>query len=286
MQPAFQTPPATDTPADKIKRFFARIGTAYRRFEERLESRAQTPIGKEWVRYGSRIVFLFLTLIIFAFSFDRLFMPWYVGHNAVVRMPNVVGMSLGQAQRRLEQEGFTLKVASQHYNNSVPSGHIVNQMPFASSMVKTSRTVYLTVSRGRQMLEMPNLIGLTVRDARIALIRLGLSLNNVSYQFNERIPANIIFYQNVSSGERVNFGTRVDVAVSLGPEITYLVVPDVEGKSLEEARRILAASGFVIGEIISGDVNETFMPGTIIKQFPAPNDSVKSGTPVDLTVTR
>ncbi len=258
----------------------------YRSFEQRLESRAKTPEGGEWLRYGSRIGIIFFCIAVVIGTFDLLLMPWYVGHNSVVRMPNIAGMSYNQAARILEDNGFSVKVAGEYYHNSIPAGFIVNQMPFPASLVKSSRTVYLTLSKGKQMLEVPKLVGLTVRDARIALIRLGLSLNNAAYQFNDNIPANIIFSQSLPAKQRVGFGARVDVVVSLGPEVVYVVVPDVEGKSLEEARRLLSAEGFTVGEVTDGEVNETFMPGTVIKQIPAPRDSVKTGTPINLTVTK
>ncbi len=258
----------------------------YRLFEQRLESRASTPEGKEWVRYGSRITLIFFTIIFTIGFLDLVFMPWFVGHNDIVRMPNVAGMSYNQAARILEDNGFSVKVASEYYNNAIPSGHIVNQMPLPASLVKKSRTVYVTLSRGKQLLEVPNLVGLTVRDARIALIRLGLSLNNAAYQFNDRIPVNIIFSQSLTAKQKVGFGARVDVSVSLGPEVVYVIVPDVEGKSLDEARRILGAAGFTVGEVTDGEVNDTFMPGTVIKQIPPPMDSVKTGTPINLTVTK
>jgi serine/threonine-protein kinase len=269
-----------------LKQAMSDVSAWYRSLEQRLESRATTPEGKEWIRYGSRISMIFLAIIFVIGFFDLVFMPWYVGHNSVVRMPNVSGMSYNQAVQILENNGFSVKVASEYYNNNVPSGHIVNQMPFATSLVKTSRTVYVTLSKGKQLLEVPNLVGLTVRDARIALIRLGLSLNNAAYQFNDRIPVNIIFSQSLPSKQKVGFGARVDVSVSLGPEVVYVVVPDVEGKSLEEARRILGSAGFTVGEVTDGEVNETFMPGTVIKQVPPPMDSVKTGTPINLTVTK
>ncbi|MCS6808559.1 MAG: PASTA domain-containing protein [Bacteroidota bacterium] len=265
------------------------VGTVlrwYRTLEERLESRAQTSEGKEWIRYSVRIGVILLGIAVAIGFLDTVFMPWYVGHNAVVRTPNVVGMSYGQAVRLLQDNGFTVRVSSENYHNAVPAGHIVTQTPYAGSLVKTSRTIYLSLSKGKQLLEVPNLVGLTVRDARIALMRLGLSLSSASYQFNNNIPANIIFQQSLPPRQKVGFGARIDVVVSLGPEVVYAVVPDVEGKSLEEARRILALAGFVVGEVIHGEVNETFMPGTVAKQVPAPFDSVKVGTPVSLTVTR
>ncbi|TAE28246.1 MAG: PASTA domain-containing protein [Candidatus Kapaibacterium sp.] len=253
--------------------------------EERITRGAETELGKDWRRYIFRIFALLCGIAFVVGAFDLVFMPWYVGHDQITRMPDVRNMSFTQAAKMLEERGFTVKTASEYYNNSVPAGHIVSQMPFPLSMVKSSRTVYLTLSRGKQLLEMPNLVGLSVRDARIALIRLGLSLNNAAYEFNENVAANVIFEQSVKTKERLNFGATVDVRVSLGPEIVLLLVPDVEGKSLEDAKNMLVGAGLTIGDI-TPQVDETFVTNTVLKQNPAPNDSVKTGTAVNLIVAK
>lgn len=253
--------------------------------EERFTSRAKTDEGKEWLKYLFRIFVLFLGIAFVVGAFDLVFMPWYVGHDQITKMPDVRNMSFTQAAKMLEEKGFTVKTASEYYNNNVPAGHIVSQMPFPLSMVKSSRTVYLTLSRGKQLLEMPNLVGLSVRDARIALIRLGLSLNNAAYEYNENVAANIIFEQSVKTKERLNFGATVDVRVSLGPEVVLVLVPDVEGKALEDAKNMLTGAGLTIGEIKS-QADETFVSNTVLKQTPAPNDSVKTGTAVNLIIAK
>jgi serine/threonine-protein kinase len=253
--------------------------------EERITSRAQTDEGKEWLKYLFRIFVLFFFVAFLIGAFDLVLMPWYVGRDEVTKTPDVRNMSFTQAAKMLEQQGFTVKTASEYYNNTVPAGHVVSQMPFPLSMVKSSRTVYLTLSRGKQLLEMPNLVGLSVRDARIALIRLGLSLSNATYEFNENVAANIIFEQSVKTKERLNFGATVNVRVSLGPEIVLVLVPDVEGKALEDAKNMLTGAGLTIGEI-KQQPDETFVSNTVLKQTPAPNDSVKTGTAINLIIAK
>jgi eukaryotic-like serine/threonine-protein kinase len=253
--------------------------------EGNIINRAKTDAGREWLRYSLRVFLLMFGVTIVIGAMDIILMPWYVGRDQVTRMPNIQGMSYNQAAKILEESGFSVKVASEYFNNTIPAGHIVSQMPYPMSTVKSSRTVYLTLSRGKQLLEMPNLVGLSVRDARIALIRLGLSLNNATYEFNDAVAANIIFQQTVKTKERVGFGANVDVRVSLGPETVYAMVPDVEGKALEDARNIISGAGFVVGTINTAS-DETFVSNTVLKQIPAPNDSVKAGTPINLTIAR
>jgi eukaryotic-like serine/threonine-protein kinase len=258
----------------------------YAAFENRLQAPATTPQGKEWVKYGFRILLIVLFIITLVVSFDVVIMPAYVGRNQVARVPNVTNMSYMQAVRILEDNGFTVKVGAEYYNNSISRGHVVSQMPFAASTVKPSRKVYLTLSLGRQMLEVPNLVGLSVRDARIALIRLGLMLDNAQYQFNDHVAANIIFTQSTAPKSKVGFGATVGVTVSLGPEAIYVLVPDLVGRASDEAERILIGAGFVLGTKTLGEKDETFVSGTILKQVPAAGDSVKAGTPVSITIAR
>jgi beta-lactam-binding protein with PASTA domain len=65
----------------------------------------------------------------------------------------------------------------------------------------------------------------------------------------------------------------------------YAMVPDVEGKALEDARNIISGAGFVVGTINTAS-DETFVSNTVLKQIPAPKDSVKAGTPINLTIAR
>lgn len=269
-----------------IRRLTAPISTFIQRFEERILSRISNPNKQEWAKYGLRFGYVLVGLAIVIGIFDVLIMPMYVGRGRDTKVPNVTSMSFSQATKMLEEQGLSLKITNEYYNNAVPAGYIVSQLPFPSAIVKPGRTVYIVLSKGKQMIEMPQLQGMTVRDARIALMRLGLNLNNAAYTFNSSIPANVIFAQTVSAHKKVAFGTSVDVTVSLGAEVVYAVVPDVVGRTLDEAKALLTGAGFMLGEITTGERNETFLPNTVIAQIPAGRDSVKAGTPISLTVSR
>jgi serine/threonine-protein kinase len=253
----------------------------------RAEQFSQTPEGREWtwygLCYGGLIVFLALILLVV----DLWIMPRYVGLDNIIKVPNVVGMSYTQAYKTLEEAGLSPRVRSEVYNNAVPAGYVTSQLPYPTAEVKPDRSIYLDLSKGKQLIEVPNLIGLNLRDARLALLRAngGLELNKITYNYDERLPPDIIASQSVTPKTKVAFGTMLDVVVSLGAKDVYVAVPNLEGKTLEEAQLLITGAGLSIGNITYGK-SETFGAGVVFDQIPPAGDSVKVTTPIHLTISR
>lgn len=251
--------------------------------ERRDKQKQEQDSGSDWRRYGLFFLFLLLFLVIGVLVVDKLIMPAYVGLGNVIRVPNVEGMSLDSALMVLRNNGLEPKEELSHFHKSIPEGHVVSQLPYPKSEVKKGRRVYLVASKGRQYISMPTLRGVTLRDARITLMRNGLRLNDVSYVYNDTIPANYVFYQGVPPRTKLDFNAEVDVVVSLGPEITYVSVPNLVGKTLSDCERLLKRAGLSLG-FINRESNETFISNTIIDQFPFPGDQVEQGAAINVSV--
>jgi serine/threonine-protein kinase len=72
-----------------------------------------------------------------------------VGEDArVARIPNLVGLSYPEAEKRLEQSGFLLGGVEEAPSDAVPAGVIMNQDPPAGTSLKPKSYVYLTTSVG------------------------------------------------------------------------------------------------------------------------------------------
>lgn len=259
-------------------------------WKEKAQSFIKTPEGREWYWYGMCFLGFLGFLVVLAILFDLVIMPRYVGLDKVVRVPNVSGMTQSQAFKALEEKGLQPRVRGQYFNANVPAGYVTAQLPYPDAEVKPDRSIYLDVSRGKQMIEVPNLVGLNLRDAKLALLRTnGLEMNRVAYDYNENLPPDYIYSQSIREKTKVPVGTQIDVKVSLGYKETSVIVPDVEGKSLEEAQIAITAVGLVVGEVSKGErseLNQTLRPGTVIAQVPPKGETVPSGTPINLTVTR
>ncbi len=151
-------------------------------------------------------------------------------------------------------------------------------------MVKEGRVVYLFVSGGDKILTVPLLKGKSILDAKFALERLGLKLGKV-----ERIPSShpedMIFDQQYEEGTMLRQGDIVGVTISAGRGGGSIVVPDLIGMSLTEAKMILADSALIIGKI-NYQPSSTLLPNTILDQYPSSGNSLNPGNAVDLFVTK
>ncbi|MCW8803094.1 MAG: PASTA domain-containing protein, partial [Ignavibacteriaceae bacterium] len=166
----------------------------------------------------------------------------------------------------------------------LPVDEVFFQKPDAGAMVKEGRAVYLFVSGGDKVIPVPMLKGKSILDAKFALERLGLKLGRV-----ERIPSNqpedMIFDQQYAEGTTLKQGEFVGVTISAGRGGGSIIVPDLIGKSLTEARKILADSSLIIGKI-NFQPSSTLLPNTILDQYPSSGNSLNPGNPVDLFVTK
>jgi len=230
-----------------------------------------------------KILFSLLGLIILIILFDNIIMPWFVS-SPETTVPQVVGLQISEAVNILEADGFEPLISDTSYGIQVPVGAVFFQKPDAGAMVKEGRVVYLFVSGGDKIIPVPMLKGKSILDAKFALERLGLKLGRV-----ERIPSSqpedMIFDQQYEEGTRLKQGGFVGVTISAGRGGGSIIVPDLIGKSLTEARKILADSSLIIGKI-NFQPSSTLLPNTILDQYPSSGNSLNSGNAVDLFVTQ
>lgn len=230
-----------------------------------------------------KILYILLGIVIFILLLDNLIMPWFVS-SPETTVPQVVGLQVSEAVSTLEANGFEPLISDTSYGLQVPVGAVFFQKPDAGAVVKEGRTVYLFVSGGVRTITVPELKGKSILDSKFALERLGLKLGRV-----ERIPSNqpedMIFDQQYAEGTLLKQGEMVGVTVSAGTSGGTVLVPDLIGKSLTEARKILADSSLIIGKI-NYQPSSTLLPNTILDQYPSSGNSLNPGNAVDLFVTK
>lgn len=215
--------------------------------------------------------------------FNYIIMPLYVSHGAILVVPTVVGMPLEEARGLLLSRGFEPVQAETRPDAHAAVGTIVVQNPQADAKVKHGRRVYLTVSGGEVQVVVPQLRGRSSREAKFALERSGLRLGGVKYAPSESFPENTILEQTVAPGDKVSKGAAVGVVVSQGRSMEAMSVPDLVGKSLSEAEKILLQQGLSRGNI-AYQSSYDLLPNTVVDQFPRGGESVARGQAIDLFV--
>lgn len=227
---------------------------------------------------------IFLGIFIsFILVFNFILMPLYVSGSEVV-VPNVIGMTQEEAVKTLEDDDFNPSIADTSFGVSLPPGSIFLQKPEAGKLVKEGRTVYLFISGGEQVISVPLLKGKSVRDARLSLERVGLKLGTIE-ELASTQPKDMVFDQQFAEGTRIRKGQSVGISVSIGKGDGEIVVPDLIGKSLSEATRIISDSLLTVGKI-NYQISSTLLPNTVLDQYPAPGNKLNSGNTVDLFITK
>ena len=232
---------------------------------------------------AKRAIVALCCVILLFFVCNDIFMPWFVNHGGTVRVPSLIGIQFEQARFSLDSLGLEAHQGDMRTSKDYPIGTVIAQNPLSGTLVKKGRRIYVAISGGEQLVQVPNLRGKTIRDAKFALERNGLRIGVISYAVNDSFPVNTIMGQSVAAFVRAKRGTNVSVTVNQGMSSDRISVPDVVGKTLTDAGKILANYGFKIGTL-NYQLSTTLLPNTIVDQYPRPGELSEQGRAVDLFV--
>lgn len=233
--------------------------------------------------FVKKLLFILGILIVIILLFDFILFPLYVSGSEVI-VPEVVGMTEEEAFQTLEDADFNPSIADTSFGVTLPPGRVFLQKPESGKLVKDGRTVYLFMSGGEQVISVPLLKGKSVRDARLSLERIGLKLGSIE-ELASTHPKDMVFDQQFAEGTGIRKGQSVGISVSIGKGEGEIEVPDLIGKSLTEATRILSDSTLIIGKV-NYQISSTLLPNTVLDQYPGPGNKLNSGNTVDLFITK
>ncbi len=211
-------------------------------------------------------------------------MPWYVHDGGTVTVPDVVGLQASAARDVLDTAGLQLEIGGTKSSKLAPNT-ILSQNPEAGSIVKHGRRIYMVLSGGAERVQVPNLIGHSQREAQFMLERLGFRLGTVTADSSSEFPQNVVMSQSVQPGVMSVSGSPISIIVSSGPvEAGEVSVPDLVGKPLSEAQKLILNSDLMLGKI-SFQPSKRLVPNTVLEQYPRAKDIVPKGTAINLFVS-
>jgi serine/threonine protein kinase len=153
---------------------------------------------------------------------DRIITLYVSKGQQSITMPNLAQLSLDYAKRSLKDA--KLKDSDyqiiETYNNSVDKGKVFAQEPDPGTTIVPGKTpVKIYVSKGPEMVTVPNVIGKNVNDATNRLVQAGLSVSGIDKeQSNE--PADTVIRMSPQAGTQVAKGEQIRLVISQGPPAT------------------------------------------------------------------
>ena len=132
-------------------------------------------------------------------------------------VPNIVGMDYREAKEYLEDFGFELGMVVK-VKSTKPENTVITQTVEAGSTADKGTVIDVEVSdgKGKEMKEVPYLIGKDVDTAKSEIIAAGFKVGNIYYEESDEYPKNTITSQQYKSGEELEEGTAIDIVVSKG----------------------------------------------------------------------
>lgn len=207
---------------------------------------------------------------------DKVIMPAYTNYNEGVTVPDVTEISLTEAQDLLTSYGLRYEVTDRRSNSAFPENYVIDQTPTPSEIVKPNRKIYLTVNtEAHPTVTVPEVVNLSLRNARIQLQNYGLAVGTVSYE-SSRFK-NSVLRQSIAAGDTVEKGTPIDLVVSDGLGDRLVAVPDIVGLSLTEAQQKLREAGLRIGDFRFEPTRDA-SPNTVLDYAPKQNRVVEGET--------
>jgi beta-lactam-binding protein with PASTA domain len=201
-------------------------------------------------------------------------------HGAFEKVPSVTGMPLTKAIKTLEDKGFEVEVQDSVYVDSIAPLNTVRQSPLADAMVKSNRTIYLTVNRSQPpQVDMPNLVGFSFRNAQMYLAQLGLRLGDTIRRpdiAKDAVLEQTMNGQPVGVGAKVFMGSTISFVLGDGLGENEFTVPDLMGMTFTQAKATLKSMNLNVGGIVATGVRDT-ANAFIYKQYPMVKTEVSTG---------
>ena len=198
-----------------------------------------------------------------------------------VEVPDVVGMTLDDAKKELNDAGLGWKIGKQEKSAQYDKGYVMGQDPEDGEKVKKNTQITLDVSTGKaeEQVEVPNVVGQDEADAQKTLEDAGFKVESTAVYSSQ--PQGEVVATTPEAGTQAAKGSTVTIQVSKGEE--KVSVPDVRGTDENTAKNTLSGAGLNV--TVTTDYSDSVAQGNVISQDPSGGTKVDAGTNVNIVVS-
>ncbi|MFZ3471663.1 Stk1 family PASTA domain-containing Ser/Thr kinase [Streptomyces sp. 4.24] len=191
-----------------------------------------------------------------------------------VAVPNVMNLAVADAEKALTEKGFVVDKKSVESNRD--PGTVLDQNPKGGEAEKGS-TVTLQVAKEQSKATVPDLTGKTKEQAAKALTDVKLKLGSVTEIDSPGAPPKTVVAQDRQPNDSVEVGSTVNI--SIAKSVQQVPVPNLAGKTVNQAKAELASKGLVFGSVISGPNDGKAI---VLTSDPGLGQQVPAGTVVNV----
>ena len=192
--------------------------------------------------------------------------------------------TLEEAREELEGLGLQMEEGEPVYSPDQEEGKITSQNPTADSVVSPGKLITVYVSKGKKDGVVPKIVGMDYKGASEYLKTFGFELGIVKTE-SSTLPENVIIEQSVEEGSTASKGTKIDVTVSDGKGKETVKMPNLIGKTPDEANAIIDTEGLKLGDATYEETTTTAQNLIFWQQYPEGTE-LEKGTAVSYKVSK
>lgn len=205
-------------------------------------------------------------------------------HVSEITVPDLVGKDEEEAKKIVEDLGLEFKVSGEEFSNEFEDGQVIEQNVQEGMKIKENYPLEVIISKGKEDIKVPNLIGRYAIEAGVILKDAGLNEGKVTEEYSDKVPAGEIIEQYPDADTPANMDDEVDYVVSLGKENKMAVMPSLIGLDLQTAKAKIINSGLTVGQV-SEENSETTQAGVVMKQSVSSGVEIEQGTAIWITIS-
>ncbi|MER6060801.1 Stk1 family PASTA domain-containing Ser/Thr kinase [Streptomyces sp. NPDC001792] len=207
---------------------------------------------------------------------------WYINSGQFTKVPPLLSKTEAQARDRLKSAGLEVGQVKREYNDAVQRGTVIGTDPAPGARIRDHDSVTLTISLGPETVNVPDVAGRPLAEARARLKADGLEPGMVTREFSEDVAKGSVIATTPRAGTKRHAGSAIALTVSKGSPID---VPDVTGDDVADARQQLTEAGLKV-RIAPQQVNSEYDKGKVAQQSPGDGSQAAEGDTVTLTLSK
>lgn len=234
---------------------------------------------RNWIVRNLLLAVVIVALLI---AGAMLFLNMVTQHGKEIVVPDFSNLTLSEAEYAASQAGMRVEVTDSVFVKRMKRGAVYRQNPEPGAKVKEGRRIVLTINAvNAKKVTMPNLVGLSMRQAKAELLSRGLILNRLIYvqdMATNNVLRQLMGNREVEPGSMIESESEIDLVVGLNSLDNVTYVPDVSGLKNMSAVDAIHSHSLNVKSLKFDETVKDYddsLNAMVYRQVPEASDSVK-----------
>lgn len=244
--------------------------------DEEIKEGEQGDMKKKKLNYTKLLIYI--TACVVAISVVAHFL--FNRSLAEIAVPDVKNMTVVEAQKLMEEKDFKVELEEKYGDPAqFKPGTVMEQSPKAGEKRKQRSLIILTICKGAELKGVPEVVGMSLSKAENTLLNAGFKVGKLTKKHVEGQRIGAVLAQSPKAMDKAPKGSGIDLVINEGDK----PVPNLIGKPIDEAKRLLEQAGLKLGEV--KEVNDhSAVKNVVLASNPNAGTKIGAGDTVSISV--